>query len=99
MTEKPAGDWFCPRCSLTSTENAESQKQRQGAKLLTVPKLGKTASTGSKGTSDRENKVMDKGRVRVKKGTAIKKTPPKKRPKWVGWAETISESEGKTRGA
>lgn len=103
VTEKPHGDWYCPRCKLESSEDAEVPEQRREERTSTVPKIGKTAAANSKGTLEHGNKngrtVVDKGHVRVKKGTAIKKTPSKKRPQWVGWAETSSESEGEDKGS
>ena len=98
VTEKPHGDWYCPRCRLKSSEDAEVPDQRRKEKTSMVPKVGKTAAANSKGTLEHGNKsgrtVADKGHVRVKKGTAIKKALPKKRPTWAGWAEISSEGEG-----
>lgn len=61
-------------------------------------KLGKMVSTDPHDALDRANRsgkvVADKTPVRVKKGTAIKKTPPKKSTsRWKGWVEITSECE------
>ena len=98
VTEKPRGEWLCARCSVQPTGKTEPLEQGQGGNKTstsTSSKLWKTAGTGLKGGLHRGGSgghgVANKGHGRMKKGTAIKKPPPKKK---IGWVETSSESEG-----
>lgn len=96
VTDEPTGDWFCPKCSLNSQENRQLRDQPREGKMSVLPNLGKTAAARSTGTVNRKNKggnaVADKGHVRVKKGTAIKKPTPKKARR-IEWVEITSEDE------
>ena len=98
LTEEPSGKWLCPRCSPTSSNDAELLRKERGSKRALFPKLGKATATSSKGAFDGGKKsgrvVREKAPVRAKKGIAIKKASPKKeRSKWVGYVETSSEDE------
>ena len=89
VTDEPIGDWFCPKCSHKLQEKRQLSDQPQAGKTSVLPNLGKTAAARSTGTVTQKKKggntVADKGHVRVKKGTAIKKPTPKKtrRTEWV----------------
>ena len=89
VTDEPTGDWFCPKCSRKSQEKRQLQDQPQEEKTSVLPNLGKTTAARSPSAVTQKKKggnaVMDKGHVRVKKGTAIKKPTPKKtrRTEWV----------------
>ena len=95
VTDKPTGDWFCPKCH-DSQEKRRLLDQPRKTKTSVLPNLGKTAAARSTGTGNRKNKggnaVADKGHVRVKKGTAIKKPTPKKTRR-IEWVEITSEDE------
>lgn len=98
LTEEPSGKWLCPKCSPTSSNDAELLRQGRGSKRQLFPKLGKTTATSSKGAFDGGKKsgrvVTERAPGRAKKGIAIKKASPKKeRSKWVGYVETSSEDE------
>lgn len=99
MTEIPSGDWLCPRCNYKSTKDAALLEKRREVKMSMLPKLGKTAATGVKDSMNRQRKgvkaAADKKTRPAKKGMAIKKVAPKKKPRWVELIETTSEDEDK----
>ena len=96
VTDEPAGDWFCPKCSQYSQEKAQLLHQPRERKTSVLPNLGKTAAARSTGTVNGKNKsgnpVAVQGHVRVKKGTAVKKPTPKKTRR-TEWVEITSEDE------
>ena len=95
VTDEPTGDWLCPKCSPKAQER-QLPDQRGEGKTPVLPNLGKTAAARSTGPVNQKkrggNAVADKGHVRVKKGTAIKKPTPKKTTR-IEWVEITSESE------
>ena len=96
VTDKPTGDWFCPKCRHKPQEKRQLLDQPHAGKTPVLPNLGKTAAARSTGTMTKKKKggnaVADKGHVRVKKGTAIKK-PTRKKTRRIEWVETSSEDE------
>ena len=101
VTDEPTGDWFCPKCSHKSQEKAQLLDQPQAGKTSVLPNLEKTAVARSTDTVTQKKKggntVADKGHVRVKKGTAIKKPTPKKTRR-TEWVEITSEDEDEEEG-
>ncbi|KAM0801819.1 hypothetical protein BDR22DRAFT_820511 [Usnea florida] len=96
VTEEPTGDWLCPKCSHKSQEKRQLPDQPREGKTSVLPNLGKTSAARSPSTvmpkKKGGNAVADKGHVRVKKGTAIKKPTPKKTRR-IEWVEITSEDE------
>ena len=96
VTEEPTGDWFCPKCSHKSKEKVQLVDESQKGKTPVLPNLDKTAAARSTGPATQKKKggnpVLDKGHVRVKKGTAIKKPTPKKSRR-TEWVEITSDDE------
>ena len=96
VSDEPTGDWLCPKCSHKSQGKRQLLDQPQAGETSVLPNLGKTAAARSPSTVTRKKKggnaVADKGHVRVKKGTAIKKPTPKKTRR-IEWVEITSEDE------
>ena len=96
VTDEPSGNWSCPKCSHKSQEKRQLPDQPTEVKTTVLPNLAKAAAARSPSTATRKKKggnaVVDKGHVRVKKGTAIKKPTPKKTRR-IEWVEITSEDE------
>ena len=96
VTDEPTGDWFCPKCRQNSQEKRQLLDQPHEEKTSVLPTPTKTAAARPTAPANQKKKtsnpVLDKGHVRVKKGTAIKKPTPKKTRR-TEWVEITSEDD------